>query len=789
MLTAPPSDRSATLTPPREPLVGRERERAAVRALLVRPEVALVTLTGPGGIGKTRLALQVAADLAADFADGVGVVALAPIRDPTLVVSAVAQSLGVRDEGGPPLGERLKAALLDVELLLLLDNFEQVLDAAPAIADLLTNCPHLTALVTSRTRLHLSGERVFPVPPLSLGREPDGLGTGASAAGRLFVERARAVDAEFRLAGGDEAAIEEICARLDGLPLAIELAAARSKVLSPRALLARLERRLPLLTGGPRDQPDRLRTMRDAIAWSYDLLAPDEQALFRRLSVFAGGFTLEAAEAVGGADGAGRGVGFCAPCSPSASHAPSVLDLVATLVDQSLLQRQPGAGAEPRFAMLETIREYAEETLVASGEAEAVRRRHAVWFLDLAERAEPEMLGTRQVAWLDRLEVEHDNLRAALAWALEVGETDLGLRLAGALLRLWRWHGHLGEGRGWLERLLAAPNIVAPAARVKALLALGVLTKMQQDFGRAVPLFEEALAVYREDGDIGSVARTLLHLGETILGQGDRDRGRVSLEEALAAARAARERGYESLLLKSLGYVARLEGDLPRATALLEEALAISREIGFAFATAEALAYLGETVRDRGDDARAAALLAEGLTAFRELGDPVGVGLCLIGLASVAGAVGQLTGAARLFGAAEAVYDVVGHRPTPGEDPRRERVAAALRARLDEPAVAAAWAEGRALSLDQAIGDALALSATVATETAPERRGPAVFGLTPKEREVLCLLAEGLSNPEIADRLFVGRRTITTHVEHIFAKLDVRTRTEAAIRAREKGLC
>jgi DNA-binding CsgD family transcriptional regulator len=446
-------------------------------------------------------------------------------------------------------------------------------------------------------------------------------------------------------------------------------------------------------------------------------------------------------------------------------------------------------GAEPRLAMLETIREFAEEALIGSGEIEEVRRRHASWCLGLLERAEPEMLGARQVDWLHRLEAEHDNFRAALGWSLEYGDAETGLRLAGALLRLWRWHGHLGEGRGWLKRLLDAPGTVDPMARAKALLALGVLTKMQQDFEGSVPLFEEALAIYRERGDGGSVARTLLHLGENVLGQGDRERARVYLEQGVAAARAAGERGYESLLLKSLGYIARLDGDYSRATTLLEEALTISREIGFAFGRAEALAYLGETARDRGDDARAAELLTQGLTAYRDLGDQVGVGLCLIGLASVAGGVDQVTPAARLFGAAEAIHESIGHRPTPGEDPRRERVAVALRARLDEPEVATAWAEGRGLSLDQATSEALALAATVATVVAAERRRPAAFGLTPKEREVLCLLAEGLSNPEIADRLFVGRRTITTHVEHIFAKLDVRTRTEAAIHARRHGLC
>jgi predicted ATPase/DNA-binding CsgD family transcriptional regulator len=770
-------DNSLSLPITRTSLIGREAQILAARTFLLEQAVPLLTLTGPGGVGKTRLALAIAHEVADAFSDGVVYVDLAPLAEPTLVLPTIARILEVPETPHHPLIAQLVTTLRSRHLLILLDNCEHLVDAvAGCVADLLAACRSLQVLATSRESLHIQGEQEFLVEPLLLPSPRDVASpdlVAQHAAVRLFVERAHAANPAFVLDAGNAAAVAKICCRLDGLPLAIELVAVRTKLLPPPTLLARLERRLPLLTDGPRDAPARQQTMRDAIAWSHDLLTPTEQALFRRLAVFSGGSTLDAAEGI-----------VTLPQEPQID----IVEGLASLVDKSLLRRDLQRDEEPRLAMLETVREYAEALLAGSGEAERVRRRHAVWCLELVERAEPEMLGARQIIWLDRLEAEHDNFRAALARALERGETETGLRLAGALLRLWRWHGHLCEGRGWLERLLSAPGDVAPLTRAKALLALGVLTKMQQEFARAAPLFEEALATYREHGDIGSVARTLLHLGETMLGQGDRERARSYLEEALAAARAAGEHGYECVLLKTLGYIARLEGDYPRATRLLEEALTIGREIGFAFGAAEALAYLGETARDRGEDARAAELLTQGLTAFRELGDRVGVGLCLIGLASVAGGIGQVTPAARLFGAAEAIHDAVGHRPTPGEDPRRERVAAALRARLDEPAVAAAWAEGRALSLDQAGSEVLALAAIVATAAAAESR-LAAFGLTPKEREVLNLLAEGLSNPEIADRLFVGRRTITTHVEHIFAKLDVRTRTEAAIVAREHGLC
>jgi non-specific serine/threonine protein kinase len=795
MLISPPTDRRANLPHPRSLLVGRERETAAIRALLAGREVSLLTLTGPGGIGKTRLALHVAAELATAFAHGAVFVPLAPIRDPALVAGTIAQGLGIRDDGTRPIAEALADALRGEERLLVLDNFEQVTAAAPLVAALLTAAPRLTVLVTSRTPLHLSGEQEYPVPPLTL---PDG-GTGGfgpdgetssvdrvrrSGAGRLFVERARACNPDFALRDEDAPAVAGICARLDGLPLAIELAAARSKVLPPKALLTRLDRRLPLLTGGPRDLPARLQTMRSASAWSDDLLSPDERVFFHRLAVFVGGFTLEAAESV-----VGRGAWGVDDEPPPTTHHPSLtLDLLAALIDASLLRRS-AEGEAPRFAMLETIREYAEEMLAAHGDEDVIRRRHAAWCVELAERAEPELLGGRQIAWLDLLEAEHDNFRAALTWALARGETETGLRLTGALLRLWRWHGHLGEGRHWLEAVLAGTAPVPSRARAKALVALGMFSSMEQDYARATSLLVEALDIYRDHGDRDGIPRALFHLGEAALGQGDRQRARTLLEETIAAAPHGTERAYACLALKTLGYIARLDGDVSRATTCLEDALVVSQEIGFAFGRAESLTYLGEAVRDQGDDARAASLLAQGMTAYQELGDRVGIALCLTGLASIAGAAGQAEQAARLFGAADAISDTVGHRPRPGEDPHRERALSALRSRLDERTLVAAWNAGRALTQDEAIAAARTVVDAAAAADTTRRRDAAAAGMTPKEREVLCLIAAGLSNLEIADRLFVTRRTITTHVEHIFAKLGVRTRTEAAIQARDRGLC
>jgi predicted ATPase/transcriptional regulator with XRE-family HTH domain len=668
-LAAPPAP--ATVPPalpgpplPPTPLVGREREVAAACARLRRSDGAIgariLTLTGPGGVGKTRLALAVATELAADFADGVAWVELAPLRDPALVASAIAQALGVREDGDRPLAETLAAFVAGRRFLLVLDNCEHVLPAAFLVARLLAAGADLAILATSRARLQVRGEADIPVAPLAVPvaigvRQPLLEGLAGVAAVRLFLERAAEVQPGFALTSENAAAVAEICRRLDGLPLAIELAAARVRVLAPAALLARLEPRLPLLTRGARDLPRRQQTMRDAIAWSYDLLSPEEQALFRRVAVFSGGFTLEAAEAV-----------MIAPPRAGSSGtrvaSVSTLDLVTSLADQSLVRPVEGYASEPRFTMLETIREYGLERLVESDEAEHVRRVHAGYHLALAERAEPELTGPAQAEWFDRLDVEHANVRIAVDWSLADNETDLALRLVGALWHFWQVRGHVGEGRAWAEEAVARGDPEPSVARGRALRAAALLAEYHGDYDQAVARHEAAASVWRALGDERNLARTLDHLGNCAHDQGDFTRAAALHEEALALARKTGDTRGIASALGNLGIMAIHVSQLETARARLEEALALLRELGHTHGVGIALTYLGVVAVREGDVERAMALQADAISVWQDLGDRDEEASALINLGAAVRLAGDPHRAAALMEEGRRLFEELGNR-------------------------------------------------------------------------------------------------------------------------------
>jgi predicted ATPase/DNA-binding XRE family transcriptional regulator len=702
----------ASLPLPPAALVGREREIAAATSLLLQQEVRLLTLTGPGGVGKTRLAIDAAAEVVEAFPHGAIFIDLAPLTDPALVLATIARTLGVRDSGETPLMERLIASLQGPRLLVVLDNVEHLVAAGADLAHLLAACAGLTVLATSRQPLHLRVERVYPVAPLAL---PDLRSLprldelGRVPAIELFVRRAEAARPTFALTAANARAVAEIAVRLDGLPLAIELAAARIKILSPDELLARLERRLPLLTGGANDLPARLRTLRATIEWSYALLPPVEQAVFRQLAVFAGGCILETAEAVAGRITNRTHHTAAIPAAPSTAFA--LLDTLASLVDKNLLRaiEQPDDDSDrdvSRFGMLETIREYGLDLLAAAGEEVEVRGLHAAWCLTLAEQAEPELRGPEQAQWLARLDAEHDNLRAALSWALSQRDAATALRLAGALRRFWTIRGHYAEGRRWLDQALALDD-VPPAVRARALLAAGSIAYSQGDYEQAAAHCEEALALYRVLGDLAGVAAAYRLLGMVVESLGDRERSAALEEEALRLYRVLGDRSGIGGMLNSIGLATLDRGDCERAAVLLEEALALARESGTSSSIAVALNNLAFVALVQGHYERATARQAEALELYRLQGHQEGLAHCYENFASIAAGRNEPVRAARLAGAAEALRVRIGAPGRPSDRDFNERHFAKARAQFGEAAFDSAWAEGRAMSPEEAIAYAL----------------------------------------------------------------------------------
>ncbi|HEV2660193.1 MAG TPA: tetratricopeptide repeat protein, partial [Ktedonobacteraceae bacterium] len=852
--------------------IGREREVMAVSTLLQQLDVRLVTLTGTGGIGKTRLSLEVGAELLRSFRDGVYFVPLASINDVTLVLPTIAHTLGLQHtyaERQQPLAahmDYLKTFLREKHCLLLLDNFEQVVRAAPALAELLAACPRLKILVTSRAALHLSGEHEFPLPPLTLPDDTSPLPMHELtqyAAIALFLHRAMAIKPDFDVTTANIHTIAMICRRLDGLPLAIELAAARIKLLPPQALLQRLIHPLNILTGGRQNAPERHQTLRNTIAWSYHLLNAGEQQLFRRISVFVGSCSLEAIEAL---------------YRSYPERTMLVLDGVTSLIDKSLL-RQIEQGEEPRICMLETIREYALEMLDANGEERVSRHAHAVYYMTLAEESERELVGSQQAAWLERLEQEHDNLRAALDWSLQQDEdaietqrrVELALRLAGALRRFWQMHGHLNEGQTLTEKTLSASEgiVVSAQARAKALIAAGTLASIQNDYDRTEAYCRESLHLFRELGDQQGTALSLFLLSVVPMMKGDNVAARSLTEEALALFRAmgdqervawslstlglldtqeeqyasasaryeeslaihrklSNKRGIAASLLRLAQLLFVSQGDQATLSSLLDEGLALNhelgekegianiyslsaqltfrqgdiakarmqiaksmllyREIGQRRALAESLAILARIVLSLGERTEARVLYDESLEIARALHHRGLIAACLEGRAGVAAEEDQLTWAAQLWGAADALRESIRVSIPLIERVDNERSLASARTHLGEQDFAAAWEAGRAMTPEQAIssqGNAilapLAAPATTSSSTYPA-------GLTAREVEVLRLVTRGLTSGEIALELQIREKTVAHHLTHIFNKTSSENRAAAAAFAIRHGL-
>lgn len=720
----------------RTAFIGREEEAAALRKLLSRDEARLVTLTGPGGIGKTRLALQVASEIAGEFPGGVCFIPLSVVPESAMVGAAIAQALGVRESGNHSPVESLKEYVrgLDRPMLLVLDNFEHLVLAAPTIAQLLTTGTKLKIVVTSQAPLHVYGEHEFPVLPLALPNLkaiPPLEVLARLPAVALFVERAQAVKREFALTKENAPNVAAICARLDGLPLAIELAAARVKLLSPSAMLARLESRLNLLTGGARDLPTRQQTLRSTVDWSYGLLNAAEQTLFRRLSVFTGGCTLEGVEAV---------------CDTKGNLGLDILDGMASMVDKSLAQQVEQADAETRFVMLSTIREYALERLAESNDQAATRRAHAAYYLVLAEEGAEDVVDHPE--WLDRFEVEHDNFRTALDYLVKTKDAEWGLRLGTALFRFWETREHLTEGRDAMARLLALDGATArPKLRARLLFAAGVLASEQGDYASSTPLFEESLNTCLELEDSRGVAVALNALAVTARDHGELGQASILFERCVAIWKDLGDSADTARALSNLANMMKLQREYARASALYDECVTMFRKAGDGAGVAWTLNYQGDVAREKADFVAARSYCEQSLAAFRQLRDGWGIASALSDLAGLSCDQGNNAEAQRLYGESIKMFQEVGHRRgiaraleclaasaaaqsnakqslhlagaaaalrqrlgaplTPAEQPRLEKALEFARRMLGSAAGVRAWMEGWEMPVEEAVKEAL----------------------------------------------------------------------------------
>jgi predicted ATPase/DNA-binding SARP family transcriptional activator/DNA-binding CsgD family transcriptional regulator len=767
-----PSGRRDNLPAAVSSFIGREAEILEIKRHLSMTR--LLTLTGTGGVGKTRLALEVARDVTSAYPAGVWLVELAPLSDPDLLPQAVAAALGIREEQGRSLVATLVKELWAGEILLVLDNCEHLVDACARLADtLLSSCPGLRVLATSREPLGITGEVRWPVRSLSMPDPGDQRAVehlvGYESV-RLFVDRARTRLPGFELTSANSGPVVKICRKLDGIPLAIELATARMTVLAIEQVAARLDDALQLLTGGSRTADHRHQTLRAALDWSYEPLGDPERTLFERLSVFAGGWTFEAAEAVGAGDGIEEG---------------DVLDLLGRLVSKSLVIVQAGRSGVVRYGMLEPVRQYAWEKLGQSGEAEAVQGRHAAFFLALAEEAEPELLGPQPAPWLGRLAEEHGNLRAALSWALDAASaqertTEPGLRMAVALARFWNVYG-ASEGRSWLEKGLSRSGAARTPLRAKALNEAGFIALFQGGLQEAIAMLEESLALCRELGDRSGTAAALASLGFALAHGGERERVAELCEEAEALRRESLNRRTRAHLLQFLAMAALDTDDLERAVALISESLALYRQVDDIRGIDMSLTGLGMITLKAGDPERAKGFFVEKLNLLRNMGDKNGIAYSLLGLAGVAGEQVRPDRAARLWGAAEALREAIGMQLSPFDrtHTRYEERLSAARSLMDDETWEAAWAQGRAMSPEEAIEYALSEREAASGPEPPLDARRSVV-LTPREREVAALVARGMTNRQAATELGISERTVHTHVRRILRKLGLGSRVQIA---------